>query len=172
MSRIKVGIIGYGGSAKVYHLPFILSVPELELHAFLQRAEAPPPTPGSDIPRGQHCTVDFPDVRHYRTAETFFADEEIELVVICTGPATHAELALQAISAGKNGEAHLYDRQTLLLLTHVGFAVVVEKPFTCTSAEADEAIEAAKKKGVILTVYQSESDVSDRDGMRENRESN
>jgi predicted dehydrogenase len=97
MSRIKVGIIGYGGSAKVYHLPFILSVPELELHAFLQRSEAPPPTPGSDVPRGQHCTVDFP--------ETFFTDEEIELVVICTGPATHAELALQAINAGKNGEA-------------------------------------------------------------------
>jgi predicted dehydrogenase len=36
--------------------------------------------------------------------------------------------------------------------------VVVEKPFTCTSAEADEVIQAATRKGVILTVYQSESD--------------
>jgi hypothetical protein len=52
-----------------------------------------------------------------------------------------------------------YCGQLLQSLTHIDFAVVVEKPFTCTSAEADEVIQAATRKGVILTVYQSESDV-------------
>lgn len=35
--------------------------------------------------------------------------------------------------------------------------VVVEKPFTNTTAEANELIELVKKVGKTLTVYQSES---------------
>lgn len=35
------------------------------------------------------------------------------------------------------------------------YAVVVEKPFTPTSAEAEELIRIAKKKQRLLTVYQS-----------------
>jgi predicted dehydrogenase len=33
--------------------------------------------------------------------------------------------------------------------------VVVEKPFTVTSEEADRVIEAGKKSGKVLTVFQS-----------------
>jgi predicted dehydrogenase len=35
------------------------------------------------------------------------------------------------------------------------FPVVVEKPFTNTSAAAEELIALAKEKGKILTVFQS-----------------
>lgn len=35
-------------------------------------------------------------------------------------------------------------------------AVVVEKPFVNSSAEADECIACAKKQGKILTVFQSQ----------------
>ncbi|KAJ5054803.1 uncharacterized protein L3040_001067 [Drepanopeziza brunnea f. sp. 'multigermtubi'] len=131
MSQTKVGFVGYGGSAKTYHLPYLLPVKELKVYAFLQRAAAPTEnaTPGS------HCTIDFPDAKHYRTAEDFFADSAIELVIVATGPDTHASFAQKAIEAGKH--------------------VVVEKPFTRTSEEADALLALAKEKGVILTVYQN-----------------
>ncbi|KAK4041441.1 hypothetical protein C8A01DRAFT_14804 [Parachaetomium inaequale] len=129
MAPIKVGIVGYGFSTKCFHLPFILPNPELEVYAFLQRA-APPSEP-SQAPRWGHCTIDFPQAKHYRTADEFYADELIELVVVCTG--THEEFVEKALLAGKH--------------------VVVEKPFVNTSAEADRLIALAKAKGVILTVF-------------------
>lgn len=102
MAPIKVGIIGYGSSTKVFHLPFIL--PDLEVVAFLQRAEAPKDK--SSVEKGIHCTVDHTNARHHQTAQDFFADETIDLIVVCTHPATHAEFAEQALLAGKHGQIH------------------------------------------------------------------
>jgi predicted dehydrogenase len=101
MGSIKVGVIGYGNSAKNFHLPFIQAVHEYEVYAILQRAEAPP-DPDS-APKGSHCTVDFPNIKHYRTAEEFFSDKEIEFVVVATHTDTHASFAKQALEAGKHG---------------------------------------------------------------------
>lgn len=98
---IKVGIVGYGFSTKCFHLPFILPNPELHVHAFLQRAPAPDPDSPSDAPGWGHCTVDFPGAKHYRTPEEFFADGEIELVVVCTP--SHEEFVERALEAGKHG---------------------------------------------------------------------
>ncbi|KAJ5620925.1 hypothetical protein N7510_004909 [Penicillium lagena] len=78
-----------------------------------------------------HCTVDFPQAKHYRTADEFFADVAIELVVICTP--NHREFVEKALKSGKH--------------------VVVEKPFMTTSADADEIIELAKAQGKVLTVF-------------------
>jgi len=97
---IKVGIVGYGFSTKCFHLPFILPNAELKVHAFLQRA-APPATPAGVTGWG-HCTVDFPGAKHHRTKEEFFADEEIELVVVCTH--AHEEFVEAGLMAGKHGE--------------------------------------------------------------------
>lgn len=101
MSQIKVGFVGYGGSAKTYHLPYLLPVKEFQVYAFLQRAAAPPPAVAK---HGSHCTVDFPDARHYRNAEDFFADADIELVVVTTHPDTHASFAELALKANKHGQ--------------------------------------------------------------------
>ncbi len=101
MSPIKVGVVGYGGSAKNFHLPFISAIPDYEVVAILQRAEAPA-NPAS-APKGSHCTVDFPKVKHYRTAEDFFADSSIDFVVVATHTDTHASFATQALTAGKHG---------------------------------------------------------------------
>lgn len=100
MAPIKVGIVGYGFSTKVFHLPFILPNPELEVYAFLQRAAAP--TDPSQTPRWGHCTIDFPKAKHYRTTDEFYGDEQIELVIVCTG--THEEFVEKALLAGKHGE--------------------------------------------------------------------
>lgn len=98
---IRVGIVGYGFSTKCFHLPFILPNPDLEVIAFLQRA--PAPTNPDDAPRWGHCTIDFPKAKHYRTADEFFADEDIELVLVLTSTA-HGEYAEKALLAGKHGE--------------------------------------------------------------------
>lgn len=102
MAPIKVGLIGYGTSTKVFHLPFIIPNPDLEVVAFLQRAEAPQDK--STAEKGTHCTIDHPNARHHRTAKDFFADEGIELVIVCTHTATHTEFAEQALLAGKHGQ--------------------------------------------------------------------
>lgn len=99
---IRVGVIGYGFAAKSFHLPFITAVSDYEVVAILQRAEAPS-DPASAKP-GSHCTVDFPKVRHHRTAEDFFGDKDIQLVVVATHTDTHASFAEQALLAGKHGE--------------------------------------------------------------------
>lgn len=103
MSQIKVGFVGYGGSAKTYHLPYLFPVEGFEIYAFLQRAAAPVP---EDAKPGSHCTVDFPKARHYRTAEDFFADADIELVIVTTHPDTHASFAELALNAGKHGQSY------------------------------------------------------------------
>lgn len=102
MSQIKVGFIGYGGSAKTYHLPYLLPVKEFEVYAFLQRAASPS---SEDAKPGSHCTVDFPQARHYRTPEDFFTDSAIELVIVTTHTDTHASFAELALNAGKHGSS-------------------------------------------------------------------
>lgn len=102
MAPIKVGLMGYGFSAKWFHLPFIVTNPDLEVYAFLQRKEAP-----SDVDMvnsGIHCTHDYSWAKHYRKAADFFADEQIELVVVCTDVGTHYDFAEQALLAGKHGK--------------------------------------------------------------------
>ncbi|CAH0025006.1 unnamed protein product [Clonostachys rhizophaga] len=133
MSSIKVGIIGYGNATKTFHLPFIKTVSELEVYAILQRSEAP--ADPSSSPKGSHCTVDFPNIKHYRTAEDFFADKNIDLVVVATHTDTHASFAKQAVEAGKH--------------------VISDKPFATSAEEADEVIKAAEKSGKIATCYQN-----------------
>jgi len=99
MAPIKVGIVGYGFSTKCFHLPYILPNTDLEVYAFLQRA--PPPSDPAQGPRWGHCTIDFPHAKHYRTADEFYADELIELVVVCTS--SHEEFVEKALLAGKHG---------------------------------------------------------------------
>jgi scyllo-inositol 2-dehydrogenase (NADP+) len=75
---------------------------------------------------------------NFRTVEhleDILADKNVELVFVNTPNHTHYDFTKQALSAGKH--------------------VVVEKPFTVTSSEADRLIDFAKEKNVVLTVYQN-----------------
>ncbi|KAH8801412.1 oxidoreductase [Xylogone sp. PMI_703] len=133
MAPIKVGIVGYGFAAKNFHLPFITAIPDYEIVAILQRAEAPPDL--ASAPKGSHCTVDFPAATHYRTADEFFADPQIQFVVVATHVDTHALFAEKALLAGKH--------------------VIVDKPFARSSEEADKVINLSQQKGLILTCFQN-----------------
>ncbi|ORX38075.1 oxidoreductase [Kockovaella imperatae] len=128
MSPVKVGIIGYGNSARVFHLPHILSVPELSLVAFFQRARAS----NDDKPKSSD---DYPNCKHYHDFDKFLADENIELVVVTTRDDSHADLSIAALEAGKN--------------------VVCEKPLGQTSEQVLRMLEAQKRSGKILFPFQN-----------------
>lgn len=83
----------------------------------------------------------YPGVRVVRTLEALAADADVELIVITTPNETHFPYAKAALLAGKH--------------------VVVEKPFTNTTAEAGELIELAAAAGKVLSVYQNRRYVSD-----------
>ncbi|RBQ74481.1 hypothetical protein VDGD_21388 [Verticillium dahliae] len=101
MAPIRVGVVGYGFAAKSFHLPFIRAIPDYEVVAILQRAEAP--ADPASAAAGSHCTVDFPTARHHRTADAFFADADVDLVVVATHTDTHVAFAEKALEAGKHG---------------------------------------------------------------------
>lgn len=112
MAPLNVGLIGYGFSTKSFNLPFILPNPGLNVYAFLQRAEAPASNEG--VKSGVHCTVDYPNAKHYRTSEEFFADPAIDLVVVCTQHDTHAEFAEKALNAGKHVVSSIIGRMVVV----------------------------------------------------------
>ncbi|KAI1817238.1 oxidoreductase family protein [Poronia punctata] len=121
----NVGVIGYGMSAKIFHIPFISTTPNLTLHSILQRN----PGPSSSAP------LDHPRIKHFTSLSPFLSDPALDVVILCTTPDTHFPLATQALEAGKH--------------------VFVEKPFVPTSTEADRLISLASARGLHLCVYQN-----------------
>ena len=77
----------------------------------------------------------YRDVVTYKSYEQLLQDRSIDVVVVTTPTFTHFEYAQSAIRHGKH--------------------VIVEKPFTVTTAEADELIALAHDGGVLLSVYQN-----------------
>jgi scyllo-inositol 2-dehydrogenase (NADP+) len=77
----------------------------------------------------------YPGIKTLRSIETLLEDSAIELIIVNTPNATHFPFAKAALLAGKH--------------------VIVEKPFTVTMEEADELIDIASEKNLVLSVYQN-----------------
>lgn len=75
----------------------------------------------------------YPGVKSADTLEELLADAAVELVIVNTPNYTHFEYAKKALEAGKH--------------------VVVEKPFTPTTGEAEQLNDLAREKGLVLAVY-------------------
>lgn len=71
-------------------------------------------------------------IRFTEDLNEILKDEEIQGVIIATPPDTHYDIALKAIQAKKN--------------------VLVEKPITTSSGDAEKLCEAARKNDVVLMV--------------------
>lgn len=84
---------------------------------------------------GQLARQKYSQARVVRTVEDLLADETIRLCVIATPNDSHFKIARQCLNAGR--------------------AVLVDKPFTVTTEEARLLTDLAKKRGLLLTVYQS-----------------
>jgi scyllo-inositol 2-dehydrogenase (NADP+) len=85
--------------------------------------------------RARTASLRYPQVRIAGSVDEVLRDSDIELVIVNTPNATHAAFVAAALEAGKH--------------------VVVEKPFTVTSAEASHLIALAEKHQRVLTVFQN-----------------
>lgn len=83
--------------------------------------------------RSEHSKERYPWVEVVKSVTKLYEDPTIDLIVITTPSTQHGEFVRDALNAGKH--------------------VVVEKPFTATSAEADELIQLAKEKNKVLSVF-------------------
>ena len=82
-----------------------------------------------------------PGIKTFRNFDDAINEPAIDLIIITTPNETHFPFAKKALLTGKH--------------------VVVEKPFTNTSAEALELIELSKNTNKILSVYQNRRYVAD-----------
>lgn len=89
----NVGVVGFGLSAKVFHIPLIEVVPQFKLYAVVQRN----PKPGDDAEK------EHPGIKSYRSTEELVKDSAVDVVVVTTTPETHFSLAKLALENGKHG---------------------------------------------------------------------
>lgn len=121
--KYKVGLIGFSIGGHVFHAPFVDGNSDLELYKVTARK-----------PEQQAMLAErYPGAIGVLSADDIIHDPKVDLVVVATSNDVHYSLAKAALEADKH--------------------VVVEKPFTNTTAEADELIALAKDKGLILSVH-------------------
>ncbi len=88
-SPIKTAVIGYGFSAKTFHIPFIKALPELELTAISSSQQ-------------ENVKADWPDVSWYPNADELIDNSDAELVIITAPNDVHYSLAKRALENGKH----------------------------------------------------------------------
>lgn len=123
---IRVGIIGFGLSGRVFHAPFVATNPAFRLDLIAtgnpeRAAEARAQHPGAEI-------VDSPDALLARAAD-------LDLVVLASPAHTHLEQGLAALEAGAG--------------------IVIDKPFVPTVVDAKKLIAKAEETGKLLAVFQN-----------------
>ncbi|HEX9058678.1 MAG TPA: Gfo/Idh/MocA family oxidoreductase, partial [Clostridia bacterium] len=123
--NLNVGLLGYGFGGKHFHAPFITNVPGFRLYKV---RETNPQNIG-------HLKNAYGEIQVAADSDEILNDENIQLVVITTPNTYHYELASKALKTGKH--------------------VVVDKPFTITSMEADQLIELAGTHKRVLSVFQN-----------------
>jgi len=92
----NVGIIGYGMSAKIFHIPLLSVIPTFTLYAIVQRT----PNPDDDAEK------DHPGIKSYRSTEEMVQDPNVDVVVVTTIPETHFSLTKLALENGKHGSCY------------------------------------------------------------------
>lgn len=125
IEKINVGLIGFGMSGRVFHAPIIDAVKGFRLRKIFERKEE-----NINIIREK-----YPQTIIVDSVDNMLNDENIDLVVVASPNTLHYELARRALEAGKH--------------------IIVEKPFTVTSYEAEELLTIAKRKGKLITAYQN-----------------
>jgi predicted dehydrogenase len=122
----RVGLVGYGLAGAVFHAPLIVTTPTLRLEAIVTR----------DPERRAQAQRDHPGARIIDSTDALWQlAPKLDVVVIATPNRTHVPIARAALDAG------------------VG--VVVDKPFAPTATEGRALIEDARRRGLLLTVFQN-----------------
>jgi predicted dehydrogenase len=122
MEKAKVLILGAGVAGAAKHIPCFRTCAEVEVVGVCD----------PDIERARRVAAEQKLPGAYASLEAGLTVTGARIVSICTPPQTHKTLAIQAME--------------------MGAAVLVEKPFTITLAEAREIVAAQKRTGQKLSV--------------------
>lgn len=122
MSKLRVGVIGCGSIARYRHLPEYTANKDAEVVAVCDIK------PDRAKKRAQQFGV--ADI--YTDYKELIARKDIDAVSVCTPNYLHAQIAIDALNAGKH--------------------VLCEKPLATSKEEAEAMIKAAKDNGKFLMV--------------------
>jgi predicted dehydrogenase len=86
---IRVGLVGYGMSGRVFHAPFLHTLPQYNWVAVVERHK-------------NEASKIYPYVQTEKSLENLLLRNDIDLVVITTPNETHFEYAKKALEAGKH----------------------------------------------------------------------
>jgi predicted dehydrogenase len=114
MEKVRVGIVGLGWVAQVFHLPLLTKFTDAEVVAVCDK----------DKSRVRMIAERFGVPNTYYDYEQMLQSEELDAVIVCTSTDAHLEVTLAALKAQKD--------------------VFVEKPIARHYAEAVQMAEAAK----------------------------
>jgi len=120
MERTKVAILGAGFVANIHMESYARFVPEAEVVAVL----------GINEDEAKAFALSHGIPQWYANIDTLLAESGAEVIDICIPNFLHHELCLKAAEANKH--------------------IIVEKPFAMTLEQADEMIDACKKRGLLL----------------------
>jgi len=115
-----VGLIGYGLGGRAFHAPYVNVTAGLSLRAVVSRD-----------PDKVHA--DLPSMTVVPTVSELLARPDIDLVIVSSPDALHAEHATAALDAGKH--------------------VLIDKPFATSLADARRVAAHAGARGKLLTVF-------------------
>jgi predicted dehydrogenase len=121
VAPLRVGVVGCGFAARRHHLPSIDALPELRAVALAD----------SD-PAALARAAAGRDVSTHADAAPLLDDPGVDVVAVCTPPASHADVAVAALGAGKH--------------------VLVEKPLAVGLDEAAAMLDAARVADGLATV--------------------
>ena len=119
----NLGIIGYGGMAGNHNKQLSQKNVRIRIKGVF------------DIDESRLAVAKEQGYIAYSSKEELLSDKEIDIVLVATTNEYHANLAIEALRAGKH--------------------VLCEKPVTMSSAELEQIMEAAKESGKIFTVDQN-----------------
>lgn len=117
---LRIGVVGAGFAAGVHHLPILCRLKDARVVALCDEKGQ----------KAQGLAQRFSIPRTFTSVEEMLRGEGMDLIDICIPPQYHKPVILQALEAG--------------------LPCLVEKPFTVTTAEADEVIQRARNKAIPL----------------------
>lgn len=120
---LTIGYVGNGKSANRYHLPFVMLRDNIKVKTIYDL----------DVIAVKWEKIE--GIHYTSNLDELMNDQEIQMVVVCTGPKYHYDYAKMALEHGKH--------------------VLVEKPFMMTIKQAEEIFALAKEKGLMAQCYQN-----------------
>jgi predicted dehydrogenase len=124
--EIRVGLIGYGLAGAFFHAPLVAATEGMRLAMIVT----------GNAERAAQARREHPGAEIVPSAERLWERAgELDLVVVASPNVTHVPFARTALENG--------------------LAVVIDKPFAATSAEGQALVDEARRRKLLLSVFQN-----------------